>query len=155
MYDPFEFMRRMQQEMDDSFDRFFSRSYRRPLLTYEPEGENAGKSVFVREPLLDIVDEKDHYKVVVEVPGIDKKDLNINVTEDNLTIQAEVKEEKKQEERGYFYQERRYGSFQRSIALPGDVIPEDTTAECKNGILEVKLKKKSEPKSKQHKVDVK
>jgi HSP20 family protein len=155
MYDPFEYMRRMQQEMDDAFDRFFSRSYRRPLLTSGQEGEKAGKSVAVREPLLDILDEKDHYKVVVEIPGIDKKDLKINVTEDNLTIQAEVKEEKKEEEKGYFYQERRYGSFQRSIALPGDVIPEETSAECKNGILEVKLKKKSEPKTKQHKVEVK
>jgi HSP20 family protein len=155
MYDPFEYMRRMQQEMDNAFDRFFSRSYRQPLLASGSEAEAPDKPAMVREPLLDIVDEKDHYKVVVEVPGIDRKDLNINVTEENLTIQAQMKEEKKQEDKGYFYQERRYGSFQRSIALPGEVIPEQASAECKNGILEVKLKKKHETKTKQHRVEVK
>lgn len=155
MYDPFEYMRRMQQEMDDAFDRFFTRSYRTPLLGSGSNREKPTKALVAREPLLDILDEKEHYKVVLEVPGIDKKDLKINVSDDNLNISAEVKEEKKEEDKGYFYQERRYGSFQRSIALPGQVIPQQTNAECKNGILEVKLKKKHDSKTKQHSVQVK
>lgn len=155
MHDPFEFMRRMQQEMDDSFDRFFNRSYRQPLLPSGEEGEKTQKSPAIREPLLDIIDEKEHYKIVAELPGIDKKDLEINVTENNLTIKAEVNQEKKEEDKGYFYQERRHESYQRSIALPGEVMPEETKAEYKNGILEVKLKKKHESKTSQYKVEVK
>jgi len=149
-WDPFEYMRRIQEEMDEAFDRFFSRTYRRPMLV---SGES--RSLAVREPLIDVVDEKDHYKVIAEMPGIDKNDIDINVTEDALTIRAEIKSEKKKEEKGYFYRERRYGSFQRSLTLPGEVIPEKTTAEYKNGILEIKLKKKYEGKTKRHRVVVK
>jgi len=153
-WDPFEYMRRMQEDMDASFDRFFNREYRRPLLT---SGSQEDKSIALarREPILDIVDEKDHYKVIAEMPGINKEDINVEVTEDAVTLKAEVKHEEKKEEKGYFYQERRYGSFQRSIVLPGEVIPDQTTAEYKNGVLELKLKKKHETKTKQHKVEVK
>ena len=117
--------------------------------------EKTGGQLAIREPLLDIVDEKGHYKVILEIPGINKDDIEINVTENTLTISARLKHEEKKEGKGYFYQERRYGSFQRNISLPGEVLPEETDAEYRKGVLEVKLKKKHEAKTRQHKVKVK
>jgi len=151
--DPFEYMRRMQEEIDESFDRFFGRSMRRPILPFE--GEKRDTYPVVREPLMDLVDEKDQYKVILEVPGINKEDIDISVTEDSVTIKAETKTEQKKEDKGYYYQERKYGSFQRSFRLPGEVIPDSAAAEYKNGILEIRLKKKQDAKTREHKVSVK
>jgi HSP20 family protein len=150
--DPFEHMRNMQEEIDESFDRFFGRGMRRPMLP----AETGKKETYLapREPLMDLVDEKDQYKVIMEVPGINKEDIDINVTEDTVTVKAETKTEQKKEEKGYYYQERSYGSFQRSFSLPGEVLPESASAEYKNGILEIKLKKKQDAKTKEHKVSV-
>lgn len=151
--DIFDYMRRMQEEIDESFDRFFGRAMRRPMLP----ADTGKRDTYLapREPLMDLIDEKDQYKVIMEVPGINKEDIDINVTEDSVTVRAETKAEQKKEEKGYYYQERRYGSFQRSFTLPGEVLPESASAEYKNGILEIKLKKKQDAKTKEHKVTVK
>lgn len=151
--DPFEYMRRMQEEMDESFDRFFGRTARRPMLPAE-----AGKpqtALAAREPLMDLIDEKDHYRIIMEVPGINKEDIDVNVSENSVTVNAETKTEHKKEEKGYYYRERSYGSFQRSFRLPGEALPDSAVAEYKNGVLEIKLKKKEDAKTKEHKVSVK
>jgi HSP20 family protein len=151
--DPFEYMRKMQEEMDESFDRFFGRTARRPMLPAETGKRET--TLAAREPLMDLIDEKDQYKVIMEVPGINKEDIDINVTEDSLTVRAESRTEQKKEEKGYYYQERRYGSFQRTFRLPGDILPDSASAEYKNGVLEIKMKKKQDAKTKEHKVQVK
>lgn len=149
--DPFEYMRKMQEEMDAAFDRFFNRRSQLLSLPFTAEEEKS-LALVKKEPLMDIIDEKDHYKVVMEMPGINKEDIDVQVSEDALTVKAEVKHEEKKENEGYYYRERRYGSFQRTIALPGEVVPEQTKAEYKNGILELRLKKKEGGKTKQHRV---
>ncbi len=150
MYEPFEYMKRMHEEVDDAFDRFFSRSQRRPLLTSGEEN-----AVAPREPLLDIVDGGDSLRLVAELPGVDRKDIEVNVTDDSVTLNAEKKTEETREDEGYFHQERRYSSFQRSIRLPAEVVAEDTKAEYKNGVLQLELKKKHEAGRKEHRVEVK
>ncbi|PIU21026.1 MAG: hypothetical protein COT15_04490 [Candidatus Diapherotrites archaeon CG08_land_8_20_14_0_20_34_12] len=110
----------------------------------------------IREPLVDIVDMRNEIEVIAELPGIDKKDLDINVTEDMITFKAktESKEEKKKE--GYYYRERGYSSFVRSLPLPAEVLPNNTKAEFSNGILTIRLKKKhpEEAKIKGFKVQI-
>jgi HSP20 family protein len=151
--DPFEYMRRMQEEIDESFDAFFGRGYRRPMLTAETDKEDT--SLAPREPLMDLMDEKDKYKVIMEVPGINKEDIDISVTEDTVTVKAETRTEQKKEDKGYYYQERTYGSVQRSFSLPGEVLPDTAGAEYKNGVLTITLKKKQDAKAREHKVPVK
>ncbi len=143
-WDPFDEIRRMQDEIDRAFDGFFGRRYGRPgqpLLTTDDK-KDGERQLATREPLLDIVDEKEHLKVQIELPGVKKDDIEVEVRDNTLTIKAEVKEEQKKEDKGYFYQERRYQAFNRSIRLPAEVDPDKTDATYTNGILEVVLKKK-------------
>lgn len=152
--DPFEYMKRMQEEMDESFDRFFGRNYRKQYLALP--GETATeKSLAIKEPLMDLIDEKDQYKLVVEMPGINKDDIEIDVNAGVVSIQAQTKIEQKKEDKGYFYQERRYGCVQRIIRLPAEVVPGESFAEYKNGILEIRLKKKQDAKAKEQRIQVK
>ncbi len=150
--DPFEYMRRVQEEIDESFDRFFGKAYRRPMIPAETGRKDV--SLAIREPLMDLIDEKDSYKVIMEIPGINKEDIDISVTDNTVTVKAETKAEQKKEDKGYFYQERRYGRFQRGFSLPAEVLPDSASAEYKNGVLEIRLKKKQDAKAKEHKVSV-
>jgi HSP20 family protein len=76
-----------------------------------------------------------------EMPGLEKKDIKINVTEDMLEISAETKQEEKKEEKGYIYRERRSGSYYRAISLPSPVDPDNSKATYENGVLEIKMPK--------------
>lgn len=75
------------------------------------------------------------------MPGLEKQDININVTEDRLEISAETKHEEKKEEKDYIYRERRSGSYYRAISLPSPVDPDKSKATYNNGILEIKMPK--------------
>ena len=90
----------------------------------------------------DFVDDG-HYVLRAELPGIDpKKDVDLVIENDVLTIKAERHEEKKDGHRSEF----RYGSLTRSISLPGGFDEDDVTAKYTGGILEVRIAIKPEPK---------
>ena len=78
---------------------------------------------------------------IAEMPGLEKEDIKINVTEDRLEISAQTKHEEKKEEKGYVYRERRSGSYYRAISLPSPVDPDNSKAAYKNGVLEIKMPK--------------
>ena len=90
------------------------------------------------------------YVVKAELPGMDKKDIQISVKEDVLTISAERKEERK---KGSYY-ERCYGKFERSFSLDGTISKDDIEAEYKDGILSIVLCKAEPPKKDIHKIDI-
>ncbi len=104
-------------------------------------------------PLMNIEETKDAYKVSVELPGIEKDDIDIQIKDNILTISGEKKEETKSEEGTFYRRERRYGKFSRSISLPGDVKVDNIDAEYKNGVLTLTLPKAEEAKPK--KIEVK
>jgi len=95
-----------------------------------------------REPLADIIDEGAELVALVELPGVNKEDIQVNVTPTMLRIRVEKKKEKEEKETGYYYRERSYGGFYRAISLPTEVLPEQVKASYKNGVLEVRMKKK-------------
>ena len=144
LWDPFGFRKRRRRFLDEFF----------PSLSegrgFFPKGN--------REPLLDVVERDKDVQVLVELPGVDKKDIAINVEEDNIAIGAEQKEGVKEEDKkkGYFYQERSYQRFYRKLPLPAVIIPDRSKAEFKNGILEITLEKKTptKPERKGFKVEV-
>jgi HSP20 family protein len=76
-----------------------------------------------------------------EMPGLEKQDIKINVTEDMLEISAETKQEEKKEDKGYIYRERRSGSYYRAISLPSTVDSDNSKATYENGVLEIKMPK--------------
>lgn len=79
--------------------------------------------------------------VRAEVPGIDPKDLEIQLIGDLLSIAGEKKDERGDEERGYVYNERRYGSFRRTLRLATPLDSEKVRAEHKNGVVTITLAK--------------
>lgn len=139
--DPFDLLSDLQED----FGRLFSPS----LRTGNPE---SGKSLV---PSLEIHEDENQFTMSIDVPGIDRKDIDISVTGNTLTIKGERNEETKKKEKGYFYSERRYGSFQRSVQLPSEVESEKILANYKDGVLEVVIPKSEKAKPKQIKVDVK
>ncbi len=94
-----------------------------------------------REPFIDVIETDKEVIATAEMPGLEKQDIKINVTEDRLEISAETKHEEKKEEKGYVYRERRSGAYYRAISLPSPVDPDKSKASYKNGVLEIKMPK--------------
>ncbi|MDI9475321.1 MAG: Hsp20/alpha crystallin family protein [Candidatus Alkaliphilus sp. MAG34] len=100
----------------------------------------------------DIVDKGDKFVLEAELPGFDKKDINISVDDNRLTITAEHSESKEESKDNYIRKERRYGSFARSFDV-SNIKTEDIKADYENGVLTLNLPKKdSSPDSR--KIDI-
>ena len=114
-------------------------------------------SDLTRAPLVDLADNGKEYVVKAEVPGLNKDDLIIEVTENSVEISGETKAEEKEEDKskGYIRRERRYSSFYRSLPLPESVLTDKVDAELKDGVLTVKLPKAAPPEKKTKKISVK
>ncbi|MDF5722801.1 MAG: Hsp20/alpha crystallin family protein [Rhizonema sp. PD37] len=97
---------------------------------------------------------EDTIHLKLEVPGIEAKDLDIQVTEDTVSISGERKSETKTEEKGVTRSEFRYGKFQRVFPLPAKIQNTDVTADYKDGILNLTLPKTKEEKNKVVKVNL-
>ncbi|MBS4015394.1 MAG: Hsp20/alpha crystallin family protein, partial [Candidatus Latescibacteria bacterium] len=96
----------------------------------------------------------DHIIVRAEVPGVDKKNMTISISEDELTIKGEVKREHEVTEKDYYHCERTYGSFSRTIVLPTTVDKDKSKASYKDGILEITLPKTETAKPKEIKLAI-
>jgi len=105
-------------------------------------------------PAIEIYEEKDEVVVKAELPGMKKEDLEINLSGDILTIKGEKKKEEEVKEKGSYYSERSYGSFERSIEIPENVLSDKIRASFKEGVLEVRLQKSEETKRKEIKIKV-
>ncbi len=90
-------------------------------------------------PSVEMTEREGQLVIHAELPGLSRDDVKVEVTDDAVTIQGERKEEKKEEKKGYYFNECRYGSFFRTIPLPEGVDPSKATAEFKNGVLEVMM----------------
>jgi HSP20 family protein len=139
--DPFDLV----SDLQDDMNRLFSSSLRRSPHT--------GFGDFF--PSLEVKEDENQFSFHLDVPGMERKDLDISVTGNTLTIKGERKEEESKKGKGYFYSERKYGSFQRSVELPVEVDADKVTANYKDGVLELLLPKSEKAKPKQIKVDVK
>ncbi|MDA2920796.1 Hsp20/alpha crystallin family protein [Desulfobacterota bacterium AH_259_B03_O07] len=141
------------KEMERLFGEFvddpFLTGFRRRLPMWKSFREFEGIS-----PAVDMIDKKDEIVVKAEVPGVEKNDINISLTDSTLTIKGETKKEKETKDEDYYYSERTYGSFARTLSLPEKVQADNVKANFKNGILEIHLPKAPEAKHKEIKVDV-
>jgi HSP20 family protein len=107
-------------------------------------------------PNVDIVEGKDGFQIKADMPGLDKKDIKVEVENGVLSISGEKKEEKVEKEKDHYYHlERTFGSFCRSFKLPDNVSSENVDAKYTNGVLELMLKKTeaSKPKTIEVKVE--
>jgi HSP20 family protein len=130
---------RFHNEIDDLFQNFFG-DYGMPI------------SGLSRWPAIDIANQENEYVVKVEVPGCKAEDIEISVNGNMLTISGEKKGEKEVKEKGYYHVERSFGSFRRDLSLAGDVDTSKIEAECKEGVLTVRLPKSEKAKTAKIKV---
>lgn len=134
-------------EMERAFDRFFGRGF--PSLwrgrDFPMMDSLFGDSLFEfngqRLPNIDVVDRDNEILVRAELPGVDKKDLSISLTDNLLTIKGESKIEKKEEQGDYHRREISSSSFARTFTLPGSVDSNKAAAALKDGVLEITLPK--------------
>jgi HSP20 family protein len=130
-------------EMERLFDRYF-RGWGMappwlPRLRWPEELE-------VSFPDVDVFEEGNDVVVKAEMPGVKKEEVDIELTEDSLTISGEKKKEEKVEKKDYYRVERSYGSFSRTVALPAEVKTGEAKATFKDGVLEMRIPKKEEAK---------
>lgn len=125
----------LMHDMDRLFDEFRSDWE----TMFMPPRQSA--TDLVRAPLVDLADKGKEYVVKAELPGVNKDDLDIQVTENSIEISAESKKEEKEEREGYIRRERRYASFYRNIPLPDAILTDKAEADLKDGVLTIKLPK--------------
>ena len=104
-------------------------------------------------PKVDVIDRDAEVVVHAEVPGFERDELEVSVTDGAVTIKGEHREESKEEEGEYFHSEISRGSFTRTVALPGEIDADKAAASFKNGVLELTLPKHK--KANRRKVEVK
>jgi HSP20 family protein len=140
-WQPFPSISTLQSEMNRLFQEFAHHSNgEAELMTFMPSAE------------LEDTPEALHLKL--EIPGLEAKDLDIQVSEESVSISGERKSETKTEEKGMVRSEFHYGKFERVIPLPVQVKNDAAHAEYKNGILTIDLPKSEEEKKKVVKLDV-
>ena len=127
----------------DFFDRFFE-DFGLPSLFSE-------KTTFT--PTFDVSETEKELIVTAEVPGMDKKNININISDGLLTIKGEKKQEKEEKDENYHCVERRYGTFSRTMRLPSEVETDKVVATYKDGVLKITLPKSEAAKPK--KIEIK
>ena len=88
----------------------------------------------------------DGYRITLELPGVEEKDVELTVHDGVVTVQGEKRTEREEEGDSWYFSERQYGSFRRSFRLPPDADEAKVEAELKDGVLTVRVPK-SEPKA--------
>ncbi|MGI9534664.1 MAG: Hsp20/alpha crystallin family protein [Thermodesulfobacteriota bacterium] len=143
-----------RKDVDNFFENLFDEPFKRFIHERFPKYETLSRMQLI-SPLLDMYEKKDEIVVRAELPGIDKDKINISVSEGVLTLKGEVNKEEEVKDEDYYYSERSFGSFARSISLPSKVKENKIDANYKDGILEITLPKSPEAKSNEIKVKVK
>lgn len=130
--------------MLDMYDRI-NKLYEEDLMGQDKETQLSSRCW---NPAADIYETKDDYVFKVELPGISKEDIKVELTGDNLSIKGERKEEKEAKKEEYHRVERYCGSFTRSFQLPKNADGQNMKAAIKEGILELRIPKLEEAKTK-------
>jgi len=143
-WQPFSELMSLRQAMD----RLFEDSFVRPSRALAALGE-------VAAPALDIYQTPNEVVVKATLPGLKPEDVSIDITGETLTIKGETKAEEEIKKEDYLYQERRYGTFSRSVVLPSGLKPDKAEATMEDGVLTLTIPKAEEIKPKAIKVKAK
>jgi HSP20 family protein len=147
---PLTGLSRWDREIDRMMGDFFARRMR----PWWPERWLGMRHEEIVAPVVDLYEEKDEIVVKAELPGMDKNQIEVQISGSELILKGEKSKEEKVEEKNYYRCERSYGAFRRAVALPMDVQADKIKASFKNGILEVRLPKTEKAKAKEIKIKV-
>ena len=136
-YEPWDVLKQMQSELSR-------------MLGEHDRGSDDGSSIATSRwiPAVDIKEEDDRFIIRADVPGVDRKDIDVTMADGMIVIKGERKLESQDEEKGYRRIERAYGTFYRRFSLPDSADAEKITANCSEGVLEVVIPKREAIKPK-------
>ncbi len=134
----------LQRRMNGLFDDFFGRS--------SSELWNGFGSGFA--PQVDVSETGKEIRITAELPGLDEKDVTVEVSGHLLTIRGEKKEEQEQEKGNFWHSERSYGYFERSIELPPGIDADRVAAKFKKGVLKVTILRKPGAENGRRKIEL-
>lgn len=138
---------RMHRDMDRMFDRLFKDVDFGPRWGVTAEGRLI--------PDMDVVETDKELEVTLDLPGLDEKDLDVNLTDGVLAIKGEKETEKEEKGKEYIRTERRHGAYYRAFRLPFEVDESKVTAQFTKGVLTVHLPKTESAQKKAMKIEVK
>lgn len=147
--DPFTLLRQMTSELDRVFEEPFWPSFRWPSLRAFAVPETIAWS-----PEIDVFKKDNRLITKVDLPGMKKEDVKVEVTDDHLAISGERKREAEEKKENYYRCEREYGSFYRAIPLPEGLKIEDVKATFTDGVLEVSIPLPARPAAKVKTVEI-
>ena len=129
--------------MQNRIDRMFGNPYW--LMGRMDDDTDMGRW----NPAVDLYEKDDHFVIKAELPGVDKKDIAIDLKDRVLTLSGERSHENEVKEENYYRKERSCGKFQRAFTLPADVDSDKIKAEFKDGLLQIEIPKPEGQKPKQ------
>jgi len=138
-WQPFTEIETIRQQLDKVFDQ---------------RTATRDKSEATWMPALELVDAGDNFVLKAQLPGIDPKDVDVQVTREAISISGERRYENTEEKPGYVRSEFRYGKFHRVLPLPAHIQNDSVQAECKDGILTLTLPKVTEARNKVVKINL-
>ena len=131
---PFAFMKRFSEEMDNLFEDFgLGRGWLAPITGA------ADLAPGLWSPPVEMFERDNELVLRADLPGLTKDDVQVELSENGITIEGERKNEQEEKREGYYRSERSYGKFYRHLPVPDGVNPEDAKATFRDGVLEVTM----------------
>lgn len=143
-WSPLKEIEEIKKEMNRLFEDFLSSAKRKRTVSAEE----------IISPNVDIFERGGELVIQVELPGVNKNDIDLTIVDDRLIIKGEIKRPEGVKEDDYILGERSFGSFSRTISLPSDVDKNSVKANLKDGILEIIISRRVEAKPREIKVNV-
>jgi HSP20 family protein len=144
----------MHQQFSDIFNNFFNQGFSK---INNIQQENKGflpLRALSSYPRTDMYETDKEIKISIEIPGIDKDDIDLQIQQDMVSIKYSDKGERERKTRNYTINERSFASFQRQIALPSYADYERAEADYENGVLEISIPKTKDAKVKPKKIEI-
>ncbi len=134
---PIKDFRKLQDELAELANELGMERFSRLMSMGEPPHTD------MREPHMDMVDSGDELAFSLEMPGVKKEDIDLSLTESMLRISAKREQEVEESKGAYLHRERTYKGYHRAVPLPTEVDADGAEATFKNGVLDVRLPKKT------------
>ncbi|MDP2244220.1 Hsp20/alpha crystallin family protein [Pseudomonas sp.] len=154
---PWHPLANLRQQIDHLFEDFshspLQLPFGRRMLDVEPffRRELMGHGI----PAVDIAEKEKSFEITAELPGMDEKNIEIKLSNGNLVIKGEKREQTEEKKKDYYLSERHYGSFERIFNLPKGVDAEKIEAHFSKGVLTISLPKKPEAIKPEKHIDIK
>jgi HSP20 family protein len=151
---PFESLR---HDVERVFDEFYRGAWRLPFsrTAFDVGLVWPGEAVWGSVPAVDIIEKEQAYVISAEMPGVPASNVEVRLSDEQLSIKGEKTEEAEEDRKGVYVSERRYGSFQRTFRVPEGVDRDKIEASFANGVLTVTLPKTAEAMKNERTIDVK